>query len=141
LVLVDSLAAWGPTQTTDGLLGGSFRKSYHEPYYRSYLDEDFAALAARMGLVHVRKRERIHFESNGCLISGRRTQPSAGNLECQGRRGGSTSALATVESRKGLKRVRSETTPVQTTLRRSECEVTHGRQAQPIICAFGWEGA
>ena len=31
-----------------------FTQSYHEPYYRSYLDEDFAALAAAHGLVHVR---------------------------------------------------------------------------------------
>ena len=31
-----------------------FPESYHEPYYRSYLDEDFAALVARHGLVHVR---------------------------------------------------------------------------------------
>jgi hypothetical protein len=27
---------------------------YHEPYYRSYLEEDFAAIAAKCGLVHVR---------------------------------------------------------------------------------------
>jgi hypothetical protein len=32
----------------------SSRQSYHEPYYLSYLNEDFAALAARCGLVHVR---------------------------------------------------------------------------------------
>jgi hypothetical protein len=37
----------------DGLLQ-LFPESYHEPYYRSYLDEDFAALAAKCGLVHVR---------------------------------------------------------------------------------------
>jgi hypothetical protein len=31
-----------------------FPQSYHEPYYLSYLDEDFAALAAKYGMVHVR---------------------------------------------------------------------------------------
>jgi hypothetical protein len=31
-----------------------FPRSYHEPYYLSYLDEDFAALAAKYGLAHVR---------------------------------------------------------------------------------------
>jgi hypothetical protein len=32
----------------------SFRKAYHEPYYSSYLEENFAALAAGHGLVHAR---------------------------------------------------------------------------------------
>ena len=31
-----------------------FPQNYHEPYYLSYLDEDFAALAADCGLNHVR---------------------------------------------------------------------------------------
>jgi ubiquinone/menaquinone biosynthesis C-methylase UbiE len=52
LVLVDSLQR-GDRPDYDGLLE-QFPQSYHEPYYRSYLDEDFAALAAGHGLVHVR---------------------------------------------------------------------------------------
>jgi ubiquinone/menaquinone biosynthesis C-methylase UbiE len=52
LVLVDSLQR-GDRPDYDGLLE-LFPQSYHEPYYRSYLDEDFAALAAECGLVHVR---------------------------------------------------------------------------------------
>jgi hypothetical protein len=32
----------------------SSRESYHEPYYRSYLDEDFGAIAESCGLAHVR---------------------------------------------------------------------------------------
>ena len=31
-----------------------FPESYHEPYYRSYLDEDFGAIAESCGLAHVR---------------------------------------------------------------------------------------
>jgi ubiquinone/menaquinone biosynthesis C-methylase UbiE len=53
LVLVDSLQP-GDRPDYDGLLE-LFPQSYHEPYYRSYLDEDFAALAAKYGLVHVRE--------------------------------------------------------------------------------------
>jgi ubiquinone/menaquinone biosynthesis C-methylase UbiE len=52
LVLVDSLQR-GDRPDYDGLLE-LFPQSYHEPYYRSYLDEDFAALAAAHCLVHVR---------------------------------------------------------------------------------------
>ena len=52
LVLVDSLQR-GDRPDYDGLLE-LFPQSYHEPYYLSYLDEDFAALAAKYGLVHVR---------------------------------------------------------------------------------------
>ena len=52
LVLVDSLQR-GDRPDYDGLLQ-LFPESYHEPYYRSYLDEDFAALAVKCGLVHVR---------------------------------------------------------------------------------------
>jgi ubiquinone/menaquinone biosynthesis C-methylase UbiE len=52
LVLVDSLQR-GDRPDYDGLLE-LFPEGYHEPYYRSYLDEDFAALAARHGLVHAR---------------------------------------------------------------------------------------
>ena len=32
----------------------SFPESYHEPYYQSYLDEDFGAIAKSCGLTHVR---------------------------------------------------------------------------------------
>jgi ubiquinone/menaquinone biosynthesis C-methylase UbiE len=52
LVLVDSLQR-GDRPDYDGLLD-LFPQSYHEPYYLSYLNEDFAALAASHGLVHVR---------------------------------------------------------------------------------------
>jgi ubiquinone/menaquinone biosynthesis C-methylase UbiE len=52
LILVDSLQR-GDRPDYDGLLE-LFPQSYHEPYYLSYLDEDFAALAAKYGLVHVR---------------------------------------------------------------------------------------
>jgi ubiquinone/menaquinone biosynthesis C-methylase UbiE len=52
LVLVDSLQR-GDRPDYDGLLE-LFPQSYHEPYYLSYLDEDFTALVARHGLVHVR---------------------------------------------------------------------------------------
>jgi ubiquinone/menaquinone biosynthesis C-methylase UbiE len=51
-VLVDSLQH-GDQPDYDGLLD-VFPKSYHEPYYRSYLDEDFGAVAKSCGLVHVR---------------------------------------------------------------------------------------
>src|SRR6516164_4805094 len=52
LVLLDSLQR-GDRPDYEGLLE-LFPQSYHEPYYLSYLDEDFAALAAKDGLVHVR---------------------------------------------------------------------------------------
>ena len=52
LVLIDSLQR-GDRPDYDGLLM-LFPQSYHEPYYRSYLEEDFAALAAGHSLVHVR---------------------------------------------------------------------------------------
>ena len=52
LILVDSLQR-GDWPDYDGLLE-HFPESYHEPYYRSYLDEDFATLVTRHGLVHVR---------------------------------------------------------------------------------------
>jgi hypothetical protein len=37
----------------DGLLD-LFPQSYYEPYYRSYLDEDFGAMAKSCGLTHFR---------------------------------------------------------------------------------------
>jgi ubiquinone/menaquinone biosynthesis C-methylase UbiE len=52
LVLVDSLQR-GDEPDYEGLLR-LFPQSYHEPYYESYLDEDFRALAADCGLSHVR---------------------------------------------------------------------------------------
>ena len=52
LVLVDPLQS-GDQPDYDGLLK-LFPQSYHEPYYHSYLNENFAALAAPCGLVHVR---------------------------------------------------------------------------------------
>jgi len=51
-ILVDSLQR-GDRPDYDGLLE-LFPQSYHEPYYRSYLDENFAALAGKHGFVHVR---------------------------------------------------------------------------------------
>jgi ubiquinone/menaquinone biosynthesis C-methylase UbiE len=52
LVLVDSLQR-GDEPDYDGLLE-LFPQNYHEPYYASYIDEDFKALAAHCGLHHVR---------------------------------------------------------------------------------------
>ena len=52
LVLVDSLQR-GDQADYDGLLE-LFPQSYHEPYYRSYTNEDFGTLAAGCGLTHVR---------------------------------------------------------------------------------------
>ena len=39
----------------DGLLD-LFPQSYYEPYYRSYLDEDFGAMAKSCGLTHFRDK-------------------------------------------------------------------------------------
>ena len=52
LVLIDSLQI-GDQPDYDGVLE-LFPQSYHEPYYASYLKEDFAALAAACGLTHTR---------------------------------------------------------------------------------------
>ena len=52
LVLIDSLQI-GDQPDYDGVLE-LFPQSYHEPYYGSYLKEDFAALAAACGLTHTR---------------------------------------------------------------------------------------
>jgi len=54
LVLVDSLQR-GDEPDYEGLLE-LFPQSFHEPYYTSYLDEDFAAMAAACGLAHARDR-------------------------------------------------------------------------------------
>ena len=52
LVIMDSLQR-GDEPDYDGLLE-LFPQNYHEPYYRSYTDEDFGTLAAGCGLTHVR---------------------------------------------------------------------------------------
>ena len=52
LVLVDSLQR-GDQPDYEGLLE-LFPQTYHEPYYASYLNEDFTELAAGCGLTHIR---------------------------------------------------------------------------------------
>lgn len=52
LILLDSLQR-GDEPDYDGLLE-RFPQNYHEPYYRSYLDEDFSAIARECGLAHRR---------------------------------------------------------------------------------------
>jgi ubiquinone/menaquinone biosynthesis C-methylase UbiE len=52
LVIVDSLQI-GDEPDYDGMLE-LFPQNYHEPYYGSYLKEDFGAIAAACGLTHVR---------------------------------------------------------------------------------------
>ena len=52
LVLVDSLQR-GDEPDYDGMLE-RFPQRYHEPYYQSYVGEDFLAIARRCGLVHRR---------------------------------------------------------------------------------------
>ena len=52
LVIVDSLQI-GDEPDYDGMLE-LFPQNYHEPYYGSYLREDFGAIAAGCGLTHVR---------------------------------------------------------------------------------------
>jgi len=50
LVLVDSLQR-GDQRNYEGLLE-LFPQNYHEPYYKSYTNEDFSALAIGCGLTH-----------------------------------------------------------------------------------------
>jgi ubiquinone/menaquinone biosynthesis C-methylase UbiE len=52
LVVVDSLQI-GDEPDYDGMLE-LFPRNYHEPYYKSYLREDFRGIAASCGLAHVR---------------------------------------------------------------------------------------
>jgi ubiquinone/menaquinone biosynthesis C-methylase UbiE len=52
LVLVDSLQR-GDQPDYEGLLE-LFPQNYHEPYYVSYTNEDFCALARDCGLIHIR---------------------------------------------------------------------------------------
>jgi ubiquinone/menaquinone biosynthesis C-methylase UbiE len=52
LVLVDSLQR-GDQPDYEGLLE-LFPQNYHEPYFKSYTNENFSALAAGCGLTHIR---------------------------------------------------------------------------------------
>ena len=52
LVLIDSLQR-GDQPDYEGLLE-LFPQNYHEPYYKSYINEDFRVLAKDCGLAHVR---------------------------------------------------------------------------------------
>ena len=53
LILIDSLQR-ADDPAYEGLLE-LFPQSFHEPYYGSYLEEDFAAIAAACGLIRVRE--------------------------------------------------------------------------------------
>jgi len=59
LVLLDSLQR-GDVPDYDGMLE-RFPQNYHEPYYASYIAEDFSALALQSGLVH--RRDALAFVS------------------------------------------------------------------------------
>jgi ubiquinone/menaquinone biosynthesis C-methylase UbiE len=52
LIVIDSLQV-GDKPDYDGMLE-LFPRSYHEPYYNSYLKEDFRDIAAACGLTHIR---------------------------------------------------------------------------------------
>ena len=52
LVLVDSLQR-GDEPDYEGLLD-LFPQNFHEPYYTSYIKEDFGALGRAYGLTHIR---------------------------------------------------------------------------------------
>ena len=52
LVVLDSLQI-GDEPDYDGMLD-LFPQNYHEPYYASYIEEDFRALAKACGLTHIR---------------------------------------------------------------------------------------
>ena len=52
LVLVDSVQR-GDKPEYEGLLE-LFPQSFHEPYYMSYIEEDFRAIGAAFGLLHIR---------------------------------------------------------------------------------------
>jgi ubiquinone/menaquinone biosynthesis C-methylase UbiE len=64
LVIVDSLQ-YGDEPDYDGLLE-LFPQNFHEPYYTSYLDEDFGALARACGLT--RLADRLAFVSKVMVI-------------------------------------------------------------------------
>jgi ubiquinone/menaquinone biosynthesis C-methylase UbiE len=52
LVVLDSLQI-GDEPDYDGMLD-LFPQNYHEPYYASYIEEDFGAMAKACGLTHIR---------------------------------------------------------------------------------------
>jgi ubiquinone/menaquinone biosynthesis C-methylase UbiE len=52
LVLIDSIQI-GDVPDYDGMLE-LFPQSFHEPYFASYLSEDFGAIATACGLTHIR---------------------------------------------------------------------------------------
>jgi ubiquinone/menaquinone biosynthesis C-methylase UbiE len=52
LVVIDSLQ-FGDEPDYDGMLA-RFPQNFHEPYYLSYLEEDFGAIAKGCGLAHIR---------------------------------------------------------------------------------------
>jgi ubiquinone/menaquinone biosynthesis C-methylase UbiE len=51
MILLDSLQL-GDEPAYDGMLD-RFPQNYHEPYFQSYLNEDFTALAKQRGFVHL----------------------------------------------------------------------------------------
>ena len=53
LILIDSLQR-ADDPDYEGLLE-LFPQSFHEPYYGSYIEEDFAAIAAAYGLIRIRE--------------------------------------------------------------------------------------
>lgn len=57
LVMVDSLQR-GDEPDYDGLLE-LFPQNFHEPYYSSYIEEDFPAIARACGLTHVRDEQEF----------------------------------------------------------------------------------
>ena len=63
LILLDSLQT-GDEPAYDGLLE-RFPQNYHEPYYRSYVDEDFPAIAPAVRAHAPTQREDICFKSDG----------------------------------------------------------------------------
>jgi hypothetical protein len=52
-VATQQLMTHGDEPDYDGMLE-LFPQSYHEPYYASYLKEDFGAMASACGLMHIR---------------------------------------------------------------------------------------
>ena len=69
LILLDSLQR-GDEPDYDGMLE-RFPQHYHEPYYQSYLSEDFPAIARRYGLTH--RRDTKAFVSKVMVFDKRAT--------------------------------------------------------------------
>jgi len=65
---VDSLQR-GDQPDYQGLLE-LFPQNYHEPYYRSYSNEDFNALAAGCGLKTHPRRQGLRLQGNGIRQAG-----------------------------------------------------------------------